>query len=107
MSRGLSSSFFSLLLALTLAVVVGATPVVQVRNNLIRLPIAKKLNLTGTSTLLAADQLRVKNLHTQANARLSPQPFSTDAIINAPLDNQAVSYIAQVSPKTMTLTDAC
>ncbi|KAI0710863.1 aspartic peptidase A1 [Earliella scabrosa] len=58
---------------------------------------AKRFNLTGTSTLLAADQLRVKNLHMQAKARLSPQPLSADAVINAPLDNRAVSYIAQVA----------
>ena len=103
MSRGLSS----LLLALTLAVVVGATPVVQVRHNFIRLPMAKKFNLTGTSTLLAADRLRVKNLHTQAKARLSPQSLPADAVISAPLDNRAVSYIAQVSSNTIVLTDAC
>ncbi len=97
MSRGLSSSFFPLLLALTLAVVASATPVVQVRDNFVRLPIAKKFNLTGSSTVLARDQLRVKRLLSKANARLSGEQLSSDAVISVPADNQAVSYIASVS----------
>ncbi|KAI0793759.1 aspartic peptidase A1 [Fomes fomentarius] len=96
MSCGLSSSFFPLLLALTLAVVASATPVVQVRDNFVRLPIAKKFNLTGSSTVLARDQLRVKRLLNKANARLSGNPLSSDAVISVPADNQAVSYIASV-----------
>ncbi len=96
MSRGFSSSFLSLLLALTLAVVVSATPVVQVRENFIRLPLAKKFNLTGTHTLLARDQARVQLLNARAKARLTGTPLSSDAVISVPVDNQAVSYIATV-----------
>lgn len=96
MSRGFSSSFFSLLLALTLALAVSATPVVQVRDNLIRLPIAKKFNLTGTHTLLARDQARVKHLNALAKSRIAGTSLSSDAVISVPVDNQAVSYIATV-----------
>ncbi|RDX41559.1 aspartic peptidase A1 [Lentinus brumalis] len=97
MSRGFSSSFISLLLALTLAVAVSATPVVQVRENFVRLPLAKKFNLTGTHTLLARDQARVQLLNARAKARLTGTPLSSDAVISVPVDNQAVSYIATVS----------
>lgn len=102
MSRGFSSAFVSLLLALTLAIVVSATPVVQVRDNLVRLPIAKKFNFTGSSNVLARDQARVKLLHAQARAKLSGTPLSSDAIVNVPVDNQVVSYIASVSEPCQT-----
>ncbi|RPD58932.1 aspartic peptidase A1 [Lentinus tigrinus ALCF2SS1-6] len=96
MSRGFSSTFLSLLLALSLALAVTATPIVQVRDNFVRLPLAKKFNLTGTHTLLARDQARVKHLNALAKARLAGTPLSSDAVIGVPVDNQAVSYIATV-----------
>lgn len=92
MPRGL----FSLLLAVTLAVTAHASPVVQVRDNLIRIPMAKRFNLTGSGTLLARDQARVKNLVARANAHLSGSQLSPDAVISVPADNQAVDYVINV-----------
>ncbi|KAM5544280.1 hypothetical protein V8D89_001940 [Ganoderma adspersum] len=92
MSRGL----FSLLLAVSLAVTAHATPIVQVRDNLIRIPMAKRFNLTGSGTLLARDQARARNLVARANAHLSGIPLSPDAVIGVSADNQAVDYVITV-----------
>ncbi|KAH9847037.1 acid protease [Lenzites betulinus] len=104
MSRGFSSSFFSLLLlALTLAVTARATPVVQVRDNLVRLSFAKRFNLTGSGKLLARDQARAHNLRARANAKLSGTPLTADALVSVPADNQVVDYVVNVgvgSPPT-------
>ena len=93
MSRGL---FSLLLLAVTLAVTAHATPLVQVRDNLIRIPMAKRFNLTGSGTLLARDQARARNLVARANAHLSNTPLSPDAVIGVSADNQAVDYVITV-----------
>nr|WPL92273.1 aspartic protease U42611 [Ganoderma boninense] len=101
MSRGL----FSLLLTVTLAVTAHATPLVQVRDNLVRIPMAKRFNLTGSGTLLARDQARARNLVARANAHLSGTPLSADAVISVPADNQAVDYVINVevgSPNAIT-----
>lgn len=94
----MSRSFFSLLLVtLTLVVASSANPVVQVRDNLVRLPLAKRFNFTGSGTLLARDQLRVKNLHARAQAKISGIPLSSDAVIGVAATNQAVDYVVNVS----------
>lgn len=99
MSRGFSSSFFSLLLlALSVAVTAGATPVVQVRDNLVRLPFAKRVNFTGSSKLIERDQARVRNLRARANAKLNGLTLTDDAVVSVPVDNQVVDYVANVSP---------
>ncbi|KAH9885224.1 acid protease [Cubamyces lactineus] len=102
MSRGSSASFFSLLLlVLTLAVTAHATPVVQVRDNLVRLPMAKRFNLTGSGNLIARDQARLRNLRARANAKLTGVPFDVDAAVgNVPADNQAVDYVVNVGVGT-------
>ncbi|OJT11874.1 Polyporopepsin [Trametes pubescens] len=101
MSRGFSSSFFSLLLlALSVAVTAGATPVVQVRDNLVRLPFAKRLNFTGSGKLIERDQARVRNLRARANAKLSGLTLTNDAVISVPVDNQVVDYVANVQVGT-------
>ncbi|TBU30450.1 aspartic peptidase A1 [Dichomitus squalens] len=61
---------------------------------------AKRFNLTGSGTLLARDQARVKNLRARANARLSGTPLSSDAVISVPADNQAVDYVINVEVGT-------
>ena len=94
MSRGV---FSLVLFALTFAVTANATPVVQVRDNLVRVPMAKRFNLTGSGTLLARDQARVKNLLARANAHLSGTALSSDAVISVPAENQAVDYVINVS----------
>ncbi|KAI1788141.1 aspartic peptidase A1 [Ganoderma leucocontextum] len=101
MSRG----FFSLLLlAVTLAVTAHAAPVVQVRDNLIRIPMAKRFNLTGSGTLLARDQARARNLVARANAHLSGSSLSSDAVIGVPADNQAVDYVINVAVGSPAIT---
>ncbi|KAI0634025.1 acid protease [Trametes polyzona] len=98
MSRGFSSSFLSLLLlALSLTFTASATPLVQVNDNLVRLPFAKRLNLTGSGKLIARDQARAHNLRARANAKLSGTPLSADAVISVPADNQVVDYVVNVS----------
>ncbi|TBU46835.1 aspartic peptidase A1 [Dichomitus squalens] len=97
MSRG----FFSFLLfALTFVVATNATSVVQVRDSLVRVPMVKRFNLTGSGTLLARDQARVKNLRARANARLSGTPLSLDAVISVPADNQRIDYAIDVQVGT-------
>ena len=94
----MSRSFFSLLLVtLTLAVASTANPVVQVRDNLVRLPLAKRFNFTGSGTILERDQLRVKNLHARAQAKISGIPLSSDAVIGVSSTNQVVDYVVNVS----------
>ncbi|EIW53588.1 acid protease [Trametes versicolor FP-101664 SS1] len=101
MSRGFSSSFFSLLLlALSVAVTASATPVVQVRDNLVRLPFAKRVNFTGSSKLIERDQARVRNLRARANAKLSGLTLTDDAVVSVPVDNQVVDYVANVQVGT-------
>lgn len=104
MSRGFSSSFFSLLLlALSIAVTAGATPLVQVNDNLVRLPFAKRLNFTGSTKLLARDQARVRNLRARANAKLSGLTLTDDAVVSVPAENQVVDYVVNVSASLPTL----
>ena len=94
----MARNFLSLLLAtLTLAIAADANPVVQVRDNLVRLPIAKRFNFTGSSTILAKDQARVANLRARAHAKLTGTPLDTRAVISAPADNQVVDYVVNVS----------
>ena len=93
MSRSL---FTVLLVAVTLAVTTHATPIVQVRDNLIRIPMAKRFNLTGSGSLLARDQARAKTLVARANAHLSGIPLTPEAVIGVPADNQAVDYVINV-----------
>ncbi|OBZ79192.1 Polyporopepsin [Grifola frondosa] len=100
MARGSSS----LLLVLTLAVAAGATPVVQVRDNLVRMQVAKRCNFTGSGTLLARDQARAQNMRAQTQAKQSGMPLNTDAVISIPADNQAVDYVVNVGVGTPATT---
>ncbi|KAI8972443.1 acid protease [Trametes punicea] len=98
MSRGFSNSFLSLLLLLlTLSVTTSAKPVVQVHENLVRLPLAKRVNLTGSGKLVERDRLRVRNLRARANSKLTGVSFVTDADSNAAADNQAFDYVVNVN----------
>ena len=92
----MSRSFLSLLLVAFAVASTQANPVVQVRDNLVRLPIAKRINATGSGNLLARDQARVKHLNALAKSRIAGTSLSSDAVISVPVDNQAVSYIATV-----------
>ncbi|KAI0822360.1 acid protease [Trametes gibbosa] len=74
----------------------GATPVVQVRDNLVRLSFAKRFNLTGSGKLLARDQARVRNLRARASAKLSGLALTADTVVSIPADNQVVDYVVNV-----------
>jgi cathepsin E len=71
-----------LLVALTAA----AKPIVI--DSFVTLPISRRVNFTGTRTLLERDLARVSHLRDRAAAKLSGR-----AIVNEPIDNQAVTYV--------------
>ncbi|KAI8972455.1 acid protease [Trametes punicea] len=97
MSRGFSNPFLSLLLlVLTLSVTASATPVVQVRENLVHFPLAKRVNLTGSGKLVERDQRRVRNLRARANSKLTGVSFVTDADGSVAAENQAIDYVVNV-----------
>ncbi|KAJ7267095.1 aspartic peptidase A1, partial [Mycena rebaudengoi] len=79
--------FPSLVLTVLLSLNVAATPVVI--DSFVTLPLSRKANFTGTRTLLSRDLARARHLRARAEAKLSGR-----AVINEPLDNQAVGYIS-------------
>ncbi|KAG6876174.1 hypothetical protein C0993_005146 [Termitomyces sp. T159_Od127] len=95
----------SLLATLLLALAVSANPIV-VRDSPVKLPLTRRLNVTSVHNLIRHDLARAKHLRARAEALskgVSPDVFSSDAIIDEPVDNQAVSYIASIgvgSPAT-------
>ncbi|KAL5534090.1 hypothetical protein ACEPAG_551 [Sanghuangporus baumii] len=92
----------ALISTLLLAFVVSANPIV-VRDNLVRLPFAKQVNVTGIGHILKNDQSRAAALRAIGEARASGKQLQKDAVISAPAQNQAVSYVASVgvgSPAT-------
>ncbi|KAJ8474352.1 hypothetical protein ONZ51_g7276 [Trametes cubensis] len=104
----LASSFSILFLFLTFVVSAQATPVVQIRDNLVRITMAKRFNLTGSGKLLARDQARVKNLFIRGGAKAgAPRGLDADTGTSAPATNDVVSYVVDVSvgtpPTTYTL----
>lgn len=94
----------TLLTTLLLALSVTANPIVQVRNSRITLPLSRRVNTTSVHNLLQHDLNRVKALKARAKAIQGGElTFDEAAIINEPVDNQAVTYIASVgvgSPAT-------
>lgn len=92
----------SLLAALVLALAVSANPIV-VRDNLIRLPFAKKINVTTEGHILKNDQARAAALRARGLARAQGKQLEKDAVTGITVQNQAVSYVASVgvgSPAT-------
>ncbi|KAH0591103.1 Polyporopepsin [Termitomyces sp. J132] len=95
----------SLLATLLLALAVSANPVV-VRDSPVKLPLARRLNVTSVHNLIRHDLTRAKHLRTRAEALskgVSAGVFSSDAIVDESVDNQVVSYIASIgvgSPAT-------
>ncbi|TDL28097.1 aspartic protease [Rickenella mellea] len=84
-----------------LAIAVTANPIV-VRENLIRLPFAKQVNLTGASHVLKIDQARAAAFRAFGQAKASGS-LKSDAVISVGVQNQAVTYVASVgvgSPAT-------
>ncbi|KAG6893747.1 hypothetical protein C0992_008774, partial [Termitomyces sp. T32_za158] len=95
----------SLLVTLLLAFAVSANPIV-VRDSPVKLPLARRLNLTSVHNLVRNDLARAKHLRARAEALskgVSPDVFSSNVTIDESVDNQAVSYIASIgvgSPAT-------
>ncbi len=92
---------FSILSTVLLALVVSANPI-TVRDNLVRLPFAKKLNLTPGNGLLKGDQARAAALRAHGEAKAAGT-LAKDAVISIGVQNQAVTYVASVgvgSPAT-------
>ncbi|KAH9885223.1 acid protease [Cubamyces lactineus] len=100
------SSVSILLLLLTFVVSTQATPAVQIRDNLVRLTVAKRFNLTGSGKLLARDQARVKNLFALRNANTMgvTRGLDADAGHDVPATNEGVSYVVEVGVGTPATT---
>ncbi|PSR75643.1 hypothetical protein PHLCEN_2v8934 [Hermanssonia centrifuga] len=91
----LSSSFFTLLLALTAA----SSPVV-IRDNLIKLPLVKRINSTGSANILQRDQARAKSFKTQGRPHSTQFKHGSTAAaapVSVPITNGVVSYTVEVS----------
>ncbi|KAJ7816831.1 aspartic peptidase A1 [Mycena leptocephala] len=76
----------SLLSTLLVALTAAAKPIVI--DSFVTLPISRRVNFTGTRTLLERDLARVSHLRDRAAAKLSGR-----AVVNEPIDNQAVTYV--------------
>jgi cathepsin E len=90
----------TLLTTLLLALSVAANPVLVDRSP-VTLPISRRLNLTSVHNLVRHDQARAKALKIKGSARSSG--LDNRAVINEPVDNQAVTYVASIgvgSPAT-------
>lgn len=98
-SPALSSLVAALWVLLPLAVDTDATPVVRAHTNSVRLPMAKRINATGSTKILEHDQARVRGLRARAAARASghklPTPGGDSG--NVPATNQVVDYVVDVS----------
>jgi len=93
-----SASF--LIVTLTLALAVAANPL-AIRDQLITLPIAKRVNVTGTANLLQRDQARARGLKRLGQARAGG--VVSDAVVSVPATNSLVDYVVNVgvgSPAT-------
>jgi len=86
----------TLVTTLLLALSVAANPIVQVPNSRITLPLSRRVNATSAHNLLRHDVKRAAALKARAKAVLAGLTFDENAIVNEPVDNQAVTYIASV-----------
>lgn len=88
----------SLITTLSLALAVAATPLVSVRDTLVTLPIAKRINFTGPASLHGRDLARASHLRAKAEAKLAGRSFVERAAVGSvSATNQAVDYVANVS----------
>ncbi|KAG6817905.1 hypothetical protein H0H87_012373 [Tephrocybe sp. NHM501043] len=86
----------SLLTTLVLALAVSANPLV-VRDSPVKLPLARRLNTTSIHNLVRHDLARAKYLRARVEAVTKGLNIdAAAAIINEPVDNQAVTYIASI-----------
>ncbi len=81
------------------AVAISAKPIV-VRNSPVTLPIARRVNLTGTANVLKADQARAKVLKGRSQASKKAAVGKVFADVDVPVTNTAVIYTAGVGVGT-------
>lgn len=87
----------SLVATLVLALAVAASPVVNVRDTLVTLPIAKRVNITGAASLHDRDLARARQLRARAEAKIAGQTFVQDAaVVSVSATNQGVDYVVNV-----------
>ncbi|KZT32608.1 aspartic peptidase A1 [Sistotremastrum suecicum HHB10207 ss-3] len=94
-----------LLSALLTLTVVLASPVVQIRDSIITIPIAKKIVSTGSRNFVEAERARAQGLIARGKAKAAARARgeSDAAVGNIPVTNQAVTYVSNVgvgSPPT-------
>ncbi|KAJ8495267.1 hypothetical protein ONZ51_g1815 [Trametes cubensis] len=95
--------FLSLLLVLSHTTTAQVNPSRVIVNNTITLPIAKRFNFTGSTTLLQHDQGRVRRLRARATGTLSaPSP----ELSSVEVTNELVQYFVEVftGPSTQALS---
>lgn len=90
---------------LATALNVAASPTHVVRDSLVTLPFAKVVNVTSPAHLIKHGQARARLLRDKARAK--QQGLSSDAIVSAPAENEAVSYVANVAVGSPATTCAC
>lgn len=101
------SSYFTALVTLSVAF---ASPVVEIKDNLVTLPIVKKINSIGAKNFVANEQARAAHLvalgrerAAARQARARGEEVKRSIVGSVPVSNQVVSYIATVgvgSPAT-------
>lgn len=91
-----SKSFAALL---TLALAVAANPIGR-RDNIVTIPFAKRINMTGSANLVKLDQARAKALKDHAEAQRSGKSAVAGGG-SLPLTATPVSYVASVSPTSL------
>ncbi|OBZ76214.1 Polyporopepsin [Grifola frondosa] len=89
-------TIFALISLCALSLTARAIPLV-VRDSPVTLPFARRLNFTGSATLLEIDQARAKALKARSQ---SQGKFDKSAVISVPATNQAVDYTVSVGVGT-------
>ncbi|KLO09318.1 aspartic peptidase A1 [Schizopora paradoxa] len=85
---------FTLLSTFNLCLVVAANPVV-IRDNLIRIPFSKNVNVTQPVQILKQDRARASH-HIFRGKGMSGNRLQKDALDNVAVENQALAYLANV-----------
>lgn len=90
--------FTQLLVTVTLALLSAASPLV-VHDSPITLPLTRRMNLTGTKTILERDQIRAKGLSAGRSKRIHESTSAVEAAASTfpvPAINQATTYTVEV-----------
>lgn len=88
-----TTTSFSIIVLAVLNVV--ASPTHAVRESSVTLPFAKVVNVTSPAHLIRHGQARARFLRDKAQAK--QHGLSSDAVVSAPAENEAVSYVANVA----------